>query len=67
MVLQYDVICRDALSKGADINALFNIAAREKVGRAKMTLPDDVDSAFDAIIQEMKNEATEIAERGEEE
>ena len=67
MVLQYDVICRDALSKGADINALFNIAAREKVGRAKMTLPDDVDSAFDAIIQEMKNEATEIAERGEDE
>ena len=67
MVLQYDVICRDALAKGADVNALFNIAAREKVGRAKMTLPDDVDSAFDAIIHEMKNEATEIAERGEEE
>ena len=67
MVLQYDVICRDALAKGADVNALFNIAAREKVGRAKMTLPDDVDSAFDAIIQEMKNEAAEIAERGEEE
>ena len=36
LVLRYDVLCREALAKGADINALFNIPSREKVGRAKM-------------------------------
>ena len=29
MVLEYDVLCRDALNKGADMNALFGIEARE--------------------------------------
>ena len=30
MVLKYDVFCRDALAKGADMNGLFAIDAREK-------------------------------------
>ena len=67
MVLQYDVICRAALPQGADVDALFNIPAREKIGRAKMVPPDEVDSTYDAIIEEMKSEVAEIAERGEEE
>ena len=29
--------------------------------------PDDVDKTYDAIIEEMKAEVAEIAERGEEE
>ena len=36
MILQYDELCREALTKGADMNALFDIRAREKIGRAKM-------------------------------
>ena len=67
MVLQYDDVCRAALSQGADVNALFNIPAREKIGRAKMVPQDEVDKAYDAIIEEMKAEAAEIAERGEDE
>ncbi len=67
MVLQYDEVCRAALSQGADVNALFNIPAREKIGRAKMVPQDEVDKAYDAIIEEMKAEAAEIAERGEDE
>ena len=67
MVLQYDVICRAALAQGADVNALFNIPARERIGRAKMVPPDEVDTTYDDIIEEMKREVAEIAERGEEE
>ena len=67
MVLQYDVICRAALPQGADVNALFNIPARERIGRAKMVPPDEVDTTYDDIIEEMKREVAEIAERGEEE
>ena len=67
MVLQYDAACREVLPQGADVDALFNIPAREKIGRAKMVPQDDVESTYDAIIAEMKNEITEIAERGEEE
>ena len=67
MVLQYDDVCRAALSQGADVNALFNIPAREKIGRAKMVPQDEVDKAYNAIIEEMKAEAAEIAERGEDE
>ena len=67
MVLQYDVICRAALPQGADVNALFNIPARERIGRAKMVPPDEGDTTYDDIIEEMKREVAEIAERGEEE
>ena len=55
------------LPQGADVNALFDIPSREKIGRAKMVPPDDVDKTYDAIIEEMKAEVAEIAERGEEE
>ena len=67
MVLRYDDVCRAALPQGADINALFNIPARERIGRAKMVPQDEVDATFDAIIEEMKGEVAAIAERGEEE
>ena len=36
LVLQYDAKCRAALGKGAELNGLFNIGAREaiEIGRA---------------------------------
>ena len=67
MVLRYDEVCRAVLPQGADVNALFNIPARERIGRAKMVLPEEVDKTYDDIIEEMKKEVAEIAERGEEE
>ena len=67
IVLRYDDVCRAVLPQGVDANALFDIPAREKIGRAKMVLPEEVDSVYDAIIDEMKAEVAEIAERGEDE
>ena len=36
LVLQYDAKCRAALGKGAELNGLFNIGAREAIGRGNM-------------------------------
>ena len=58
LVLRYDVLCREALAKGADINALFNIPSREKVGRAKMADASSFKEEYDAIEAQM---AAEIA------
>ena len=67
MVLQYDSVCREAIAAGADMNKLFNIPARERIGRAKMVPQNEVVAAFDGIIEEMKAEIAEIAEGGEDE
>ena len=67
MVLQYDTVCREAINSGADMNKLFNIPARERIGRAKMVPQDEVVKTFDGIIDEMKAEVAEIAEGGEDE
>ena len=52
---------------GADMNKLFNIPARERIGRAKMVPQDEVVKTYDGIIDEMKAEVAEIAEGGEDE
>ena len=41
LVLQYDAKCRAALGKGAELNGLFNIGAREAIGRANMAPQDE--------------------------
>jgi len=65
MVLKYDVLCRDALTKGADMNALFAIDVREKIGRAKMADPNGFNEAYDAIEKQMKAEIEEVIAGGE--
>ena len=67
MVLQYDTVCREAIGAGADMNKLFNIPARERIGRAKMVEQDKVAATFDEIIAEMKTEIQAVAEGGEDE
>ena len=65
MVLKYDVLCREALTKGADMNALFAIDVREKIGRAKMADPNGFNEAYDAIEKQMKAEIEEVIAGGE--
>ncbi len=66
LVLQYDTMCREALAKGADMNALFNIKAREAIGRAKTEDPDRYAEAYDKILAEMRAEIAEAAQGGDE-
>ena len=65
VILQYDALCRDALNKGADMNGLFAIDAREKIGRAKMADAKTFESDYDAIAAQMKKEIDEVIAGGE--
>ncbi len=65
IILQYDALCRDALNKGADMNGLFAIDAREKIGRAKMADAKTFESDYDAIAAQMKKEIEEVIAGGE--
>ena len=67
LVLRFDSLCRDALGKGADMNALFAIDAREKIGRAKMAGADSYKAEYDAIAAQMKKEIEEVIAGGEDE
>jgi V/A-type H+-transporting ATPase subunit A len=67
MVLEYDLACREALDKHADIEGLFAIDAREKIGRAKMAAADSFGAAYDAIIAEMRQQIEAVVAGGEEE
>ena len=66
LVLCYDSLCRDALEKGADMNGLFAIEAREKIGRAKMADPNNFAPIYDDIFAQMKKEIEEVIAGGEE-
>ncbi len=47
-----------ALEKGADVNGLIKMEVRERIGRFKYTLNDDIQKEYDAITKEL---AAEIA------
>ena len=65
LVLRYDVLCREALEKKANMDALFAIDAREKIGRAKMADPNNFESVYDAIDAQMKQEIDAVIAGGE--
>ena len=50
---------------GADMNGLFAIDVREKIGRAKMADPNAFTEAYDAIEKQMKAEIEEVIAGGE--
>ena len=65
LVLRYDSFCREALDKSVDLNALFTIPAREKIGRAKMADAATFAADYDAIEAQMKKEIAEVIAGGE--
>ena len=65
LILHYDILCREALEKGADMNGLFAIDAREKIGRAKMADAATFSADYDAIAAQMKEEIANVIAGGE--
>ena len=65
LVLRYDAVCREALDKGADMEGLFAISAREKIGRAKMADAGTFGADYDAIEALMKKEVEAVIAGGE--
>ena len=66
-ILTFDELGRDALAKGVDMNALFKIPAREKLGYAKMADPDTFEAEYDQIAAEMKAQIAALEVGGNEE
>ena len=65
MIHQYDQECRGASERGGDLNALFSIPAREKIGRAKSVPTDLYKDSYANLLVEMEEEISAIAEKGE--
>ena len=65
MIRKYEDECRSAQQRGGTLAELFSVPAREKIGRAKSVPADQYKTAYDAIQDEMEQEITAIAEKGE--
>ena len=64
LILRYEVLCRDAIAKGADVMKLFDIPVREKIGRAKSVPADEYVKVYEEIGTEMEAQIAEIAAQG---
>ena len=62
LILSYYDMGREALAKGANMNALFSIPARDNIGRAKNE--SDYQKAFAEIESEMRAQINELIAKG---
>ncbi|MEA4933555.1 MAG: V-type ATP synthase subunit A [Lawsonibacter sp.] len=67
MIRQYENECRGAAERGGELNDLFSIPVREKIGRAKAIPADQYRDVYASLLAEMEEEIAAIAEKGEEE
>ena len=66
LVLHYESLCRDALQQGVEAQKLFDLPAREDIGRAKYEEADAYAAAYDQIAADMAQQIEElIAKVGE--
>ena len=63
LILDYDKLAREALTKGAALQPMFDIPAKEKIGRAKFVEADQYVQAYADIAAEMKQEIAAIVEK----
>ena len=56
LVLAFYEKSMDALNKGASMNALLTMAVREKIGRYKYTVTDQIESEDESIMSELDAE-----------
>ena len=67
MILDYDKLCRTAISKGAPVAGLFVIPARERIGRAKSVPADEYVQVYADIAASMEREIDEVVRKAGEE
>ena len=63
LIINYDVLARQAIAKGAALQPLFDIPAKEKIGRAKFVAADQYVQAYADIAREMEAQIDEIAQK----
>ncbi len=67
MILDYDKLCRTAITKGASTAKLFEIPARERIGRAKSVPADEYVQVYADISASMEKEIDEVVRKAGEE
>ena len=67
IILKYDDLGRDAINKGADMNAVFALPVREQIGRAKYVEANKYEDAYAKIGAQMAEEIAKAVEAGGEE
>ena len=65
IILEYDTLCRNVLDKCRDIELLFNIGAREDIGRAKTVDAEKYVEAYAKIRRDMAAQIEDIIAGGE--
>ena len=61
LVLAYYEKSSQALTEGAGMQALINMPVREKIGRYKYTLEENLDAEFDAVMGQLDEEIAKAA------
>ncbi len=67
MILDYDKLCRTAIAKGAPTAKLFEIPARERIGRAKSVPAEEYAQVYADISASMEKEIDEVVRKAGEE
>ncbi len=64
MVIRYDALCREAIAKGAPVTELFEIPAREQIGRAKSVPVEEYPAVYAQIQTDMEQQIAAVSAQG---
>ena len=63
LILMFDELAKDALTKNVDIEDVLELGVREQIGRAKY-IPESEMNKFDEILAEIKSEMRALTDEG---
>ncbi len=63
LILTFDELAKDALTKNVDIEDVLELGVREQIGRAKY-IPESEMNKFDEILAEIKSEMCALTDEG---
>ena len=63
LILTFDELAKDALTKNVDIEDVLELGVREQIGRAKY-IPESEMNKFDGILAEIKSEMRALTDEG---
>ena len=63
LILDYDRLAREAIAKGAELRPIFEIPAREQIGRAKFVEAEEYVQVYADITEAMEREIAAIVEK----
>ncbi|MCQ4022635.1 MULTISPECIES: V-type ATP synthase subunit A [unclassified Ruminococcus] len=64
LILAYYDLALNALTKGADVDALVALPVREQIGRYKYTENDKIDGEYKAILEKLEAQINEQIDKG---